>query len=756
MDALRARKLLTVAATLVAIVIGLSLPALYFFQGLTSARTASAAIVQTQAVLLTRVISRSPQTWRFHENLLNETLALSAGEGAASPAGQAIRLLDARGEIIVSTSDVPGEPRLAQRAALNDSGQLAGYVEHIFSLREVLQQTLWVALAGALLALLVYGVLRSLPLRAVNSAIAELQSEVARAEAALAEKAATETALRENEVKIMRQARCERLLESLAAASNTAQTPDEAMSSFLRQICEFAGWPLGRASLVNIEDSHAVTQADFWHRPRGQAYDDLVEVSSRGRYSIASGIFVGKVLRTCAPVWINDLSEMPDYARAQVFASLGLRAGMAFPIVRGHKPIGFFEFHATTALPPDAELIALIERASAYVGGVADRVESAEQIRRLNIDLERRVAERTRQNEAANAMIAARGRDAELLGEMTGVLQIAENLDEAGMLVSRYVPSALQGTENGALYLMRASRDHLERLSAWGNTSSVHSFPPGQCWGMRRGQPHGSLDGAVPLTCAHICEDETPGGMLCLPLVAQGESLGMLQIGYGEAGDADVRRERIAAAKRVAEQLSLALANVRLRDSLREQSIRDTLTGLHNRRYLEESLHRELARSGREKQPLALFMLDVDHFKRYNDTHGHEAGDAALRELGRELRDCARDSDIVCRYGGEEFTAVLPNTGQEEASAWSERLMRKVRAMDVRLGSGTLPSVTVSMGLAIYPQHGGGVDALLKAADAALYVAKHEGRDRLRVVETAAIPSQTEATQARTEHRNAA
>ena len=254
---------------------------------------------------------------------------------------------------------------------------------------------------------------------------------------------------------------------------------------------------------------------------------------------------------------------------------------------------------------------------------------------------------------------------------------------------------------------------------------------------MRRGQPHGSLDGAVPLKCAHISEEGELGGTVCLPLVAQGESLGMLQISYAEPGDAESRRERIAAAKRVTEQLSLALANVRLRDGLREQSIRDPLTGLHNRRYFEESLSREMARSARDRQPLSLFMLDVDHFKRYNDTHGHDAGDALLRELGRELRECARTSDIVCRFGGEEFVVVLPNAGDVEASAWSERLMQNVRAMQVRLGSRALPSITVSMGLAVFPQHGASAEALLHAADAALYEAKRDGRDRLKVVKLA-------------------
>lgn len=243
--------------------------------------------------------------------------------------------------------------------------------------------------------------------------------------------------------------------------------------------------------------------------------------------------------------------------------------------------------------------------------------------------------------------------------------------------------------------------------------------------------------GAVPLTCAHLESDARAGGSLCLPLVAQGESLGMLSVSYVDSGDEALWSERNASAKRVAEQLSLALANVRLRESLREQSIRDTLTGLHNRRYLEESLNRELSRCLRDGQQLALFMIDVDHFKRYNDMHGHEAGDIVLRELGRELHESARASDIVCRYGGEEFTLVLPNTSEQEASAWSERLMRRIRAMDIRQGSRTLPAVTISMELAIFPQHGSVAEALLHSADLALYEAKRAGRDRLKIVDIA-------------------
>ncbi|MBL8377413.1 MAG: diguanylate cyclase [Burkholderiales bacterium] len=734
MDVLRARNLLLWGAMLAAALVGVALPSLYFYQGLSNEQSASAAAVRMQSATVMQVISRNPENWRFQDSLLREVLATGTGDPDERPREVASRVLRLDGSIVLETAELPAGPRVVRRATLSESGQAVGYLEHAVGLRPLLKSTVLVTLAGTLLAMLVYWFLRLLLLRTVHSGLAALQAEVRRAEAALAEKAAVEGELR-------RQARQERLLEALAAASNTARTPGEAMSQCLGQICEFTGWQFGHAALVDFDGDKALTRVDFWHRPAGEAYDRFAEANSRHRHDVAGGKFVGKVLRTGVPVWITELSGSQGATRAAQFASIGVHTGMAFPILRGREPIGFFEFFSEAALEPDAELTALVQRASGYVGGVAERVEAADQISRLNQDLERRVAERTAASERASALLAARGREAAAIGEMTGVLQVAENLEEAGRLVARYLPVILHGTAAGALYLLRASRDSLERLSTWGDTVFTASFPPAQCWGMRRGQPHGSLDGAVPLRCAHVADGEAPGGTLCLPLVAQGESLGLLEVVYAEAGDADSRSDRLAAAKRITEQLSLALANVRLRESLREQSIRDALTGLHNRRYLEESLDRELARSARDGQPLAVFMLDVDHFKRYNDTHGHDAGDAVLRELGRELRKCARASDIVCRFGGEEFVVVLADASGDAASAWSERFMQNVRAMEVRLGNRALPSITVSMGLAVFPQHADGADALLRAADEALYEAKRDGRDRLRVVRLQTVES---------------
>jgi len=182
-----------------------------------------------------------------------------------------------------------------------------------------------------------------------------------------------------------------------------------------------------------------------------------------------------------------------------------------------------------------------------------------------------------------------------------------------------------------------------------------------------------------------------------------------------------------------AEQISLAIANLQLRDKLRSQSIRDPLTGLFNRRYMEESLVRELHRAKRKKAPLTVLMIDIDHFKRFNDTMGHEAGDALLREFGVFLREHVRVYDTPCRYGGEEFTVILPDADSEGALGRAESLREGARRISVGTQLGVPSGVTISVGLATYPDHGDNIADLVRTADAALYVAKSAGRDRVVV-----------------------
>jgi len=188
---------------------------------------------------------------------------------------------------------------------------------------------------------------------------------------------------------------------------------------------------------------------------------------------------------------------------------------------------------------------------------------------------------------------------------------------------------------------------------------------------------------------------------------------------------------RLQLATTFAVQTGLALANLKLREVLKEQAIRDPLTGLHNRRFLEEMLARELARARRNKTPLAVIMADVDHFKRFNDTYGHDAGDTVLRSVAQTLKDHIRGSDIACRFGGEEFTLVLPETAIDAAREKTESLRQAIASLVLSHAGRPLGTITMSFGLAIFPEHGSDAAGLLQAADQALYRAKNDGRNRV-------------------------
>jgi len=177
----------------------------------------------------------------------------------------------------------------------------------------------------------------------------------------------------------------------------------------------------------------------------------------------------------------------------------------------------------------------------------------------------------------------------------------------------------------------------------------------------------------------------------------------------------------------------MTTGNLRLRERLRSQSIRDPLTGLFNRRYFDETMTRELARSARTRKELGIIVIDVDHFKRFNDLHGHEAGDLVLRELSALLRAEFRASDFACRYGGEEFVVVLVDATIADVAQRAEALRTKIKLLRATLNGQSLGAISASLGVAAYPNHGEAVDVLVRAADAALYRAKNSGRDRVEL-----------------------
>jgi len=332
--------------------------------------------------------------------------------------------------------------------------------------------------------------------------------------------------------------------------------------------------------------------------------------------------------------------------------------------------------------------------------------------------------------ELAGRVRELRRRDSnmQMLNRMTDLLQTCSTEEEVYKVVALMADELFPGMDG--LFAILSSGERLETVARWGTEPPEQAvFALEDCWAMRRGQPHEVLDPQGSLLCRHfVLRPDT--GYLCVPLTVQGETLGVLcLIGPSTNGESPNSQKSLAVT--VGEDIKLSLFNLRLREKLREQATRDPLTGLYNRRYLEESLERELYRTNREGSPLCLAMLDLDYLKKFNDTFGHEAGDRVLRELGRVLREKLRKSDISCRFGGEEFVLVLPGSSLADAQQRVEQIRLLVKGLQVRHEDQILGRLTVSGGVAASPEHGSTAAELVRAADDALYAAKQAGRDRV-------------------------
>ncbi|HYU33796.1 MAG TPA: diguanylate cyclase [Thermoanaerobaculia bacterium] len=330
-----------------------------------------------------------------------------------------------------------------------------------------------------------------------------------------------------------------------------------------------------------------------------------------------------------------------------------------------------------------------------------------------------------------------RNREIVLLSELGGLLQTCDSIEEAYQVISRQGRKLFPDL-SGALYRLSASRSDLELVSSWGEPGpwpESDFFRPEDCWGLRLGREHCVEDPAADLICRHVGEQDPPR-YLCVPMMAQGEALGVLHLridpsraAAGAVSPLNEARRRLATA--VAEHTAMALANLSLRETLRHQSIRDPLTGLFNRRYFEESLEREVRRARRRSMPLGVIMLDLDRFKVVNDNFGHEAGDVLLRGLGELLRRNVRGEDVACRWGGEEFALLLPEATLEVARGRAEELRAIVKDLKVHYQDRVLGPLTISLGVAVFPDQGLSGQSVLRAADAALYQSKAAGRDRV-------------------------
>jgi len=363
-----------------------------------------------------------------------------------------------------------------------------------------------------------------------------------------------------------------------------------------------------------------------------------------------------------------------------------------------------------------------------------------------NMSIARDISRRRRLEDHTQSLMAdeeLRQGERKLLSQVSEWLYSAKSMGELLMVVSKSLETLLPEAE-GQLFIYANSRDMLDLRAKWGGAGGPDHIEADECWSLRRGRAYAFGGRAIEFPCAHVTCQDTP--YFCLPVIAQGDTIGLLHLAFtgldpistGKGHVKELLDRRWELALLCAEQISLAVANVQLRQELLDQSVRDPLTGLWNRRWFLDAALKEMKRAGRTGSDVSLVSLDVDHFKRFNDHHGHDAGDIVLREVGALMRQLMPHPLAPCRLGGEEFVILCPGLTHDETLARAESFREAVAALEVPYAQGMLPAISISAGVVSLSDGISHVEDMLKSADQALYAAKAAGRNR--VVSAHALP----------------
>ncbi|MDD4172190.1 MAG: histidine kinase N-terminal 7TM domain-containing protein [Syntrophomonas sp.] len=339
------------------------------------------------------------------------------------------------------------------------------------------------------------------------------------------------------------------------------------------------------------------------------------------------------------------------------------------------------------------------------------------------------------QLEMANTELSRRNRELDYhnsemkhLNEMSALLHTCTLLEEAYPIIEKYMQIQLPEL-GGGLYVFSPEHNAMELAASWGDAFSIRkAFNNDECWGLCKGEIYRHSGDDLEATCAHI-EKEKGGNYVCHPLIIEGIPFGLLHYHYLSN---DVNDNHIQLTRIVVDAIKLALSNLKMKENLRQESIRDHLTGLYNRRYMAETMKLEMFKAQRTGDPLSIIMVDVDNYKGINDLYGHTRGDQVLFQVSQLFQENIRNGDIACRYGGDEFILVLPGAPLEIAFARAELIRQAAKNMVVKLDESGEQLMTLSMGVATYPDHASTVESLVQAADSALYAAKQAGRDQTK------------------------
>lgn len=353
---------------------------------------------------------------------------------------------------------------------------------------------------------------------------------------------------------------------------------------------------------------------------------------------------------------------------------------------------------------------------------ITKRKEVELEMQKLNQELAQRIDE-----------LEIRNQDMISLGKINDLLLTCSNLQEATNVLADLIKPIFPDT-TGAFFIVNNQINQLEKVSWWGDEKYLSvSFEVQKCWALRIGNSFSANYNYPSLFCQHFHGDCLPKTSLCVPLIAQGKNIGLFFL-CCEKRESFIP-EKIALAETVSQQVALAFANLNLQENLQNQSWRDGLTGLYNRRYLDNYLPQEIQKAERNNYGLGLMMIDVDYFKHFNDTYGHQAGDFVLEKIALFLQKNIREYDFACRYGGEELTVILTQISMQKLAEKAENIRLGIKQLSFNYDGKNLGKITVSIGIAIYPDHGKNAVTLLKQADDALFQAKKGGRDQVKMIE---------------------
>ena len=331
-----------------------------------------------------------------------------------------------------------------------------------------------------------------------------------------------------------------------------------------------------------------------------------------------------------------------------------------------------------------------------------------------------------------------RNREITLLGEMAQRIQSSQDMQTAYLGVAEYMSKLFQA-DSGFIAEIDTNTQTVEVRASFGKPVGRAAFPASDCIALKQMRVHESDGSDASKVCPHM--DSFRGCFISIPLVTPGGVSWLLQLRHVQEdlispeachGWLESRRPLMLSA---GQELSVALSNIRLRETLHDQAIRDPLTGLFNRRYMEEMLDLQLHRAKRTGSCIGFIMADLDFFKNFNDSHGHAAGDLLLTSVANQIRKVIRLEDIACRYGGEEFLIILPYAGLKDTYARALQIGEEIKDISLSYEGQQFGSITISMGVSAFPENGDDASTLIKTADQAMYEAKREGRDRVVVAQ---------------------